>query len=97
MATYVTLLKFTEQGAKKLKDTCKRAADFKASAKKLGIEVKEQYWCMGAYDGVMVFEAPEDETATAALLSLGLLNNVATQTLRSFTAAEMARILGKVS
>jgi uncharacterized protein with GYD domain len=96
MATYVALLKFTEQGVKKFKDTCKRAADFKASAKKLGIEVREQYWCMGAYDGVMVFEAPDDDTATAGMLALSSLNNVTTQTLRSLTAAEMGKIIGKV-
>jgi len=97
MATYVSLWKFTEQGVKKIKDTCKRGADFKASAKKLGIDVKEEYWCMGAYDGVLIFDAPDDETATAALLSLGSLNNVTTQTLRSFTATEMNKILTKVS
>jgi|SRR6516162_4320145 uncharacterized protein with GYD domain len=97
MATYVSLWKFTEQGVKKCKDTCKRGADFKTSAKKLGIDVKEEYWCMGAYDGVLIFDAPDDETATAALLSLGSLNNVTTQTLRSFTATEMNKILTKVS
>jgi uncharacterized protein with GYD domain len=97
MATYVTLIKLTEEGVKKAKDTCKRAADFKGRAKTLGIEVKEQYWCLGAYDGVMVFDAPDDETATAAMLSLGSLDNVTTQTLRSFTAAEMGKILGRVS
>jgi uncharacterized protein with GYD domain len=39
MATYVTLIKFTEKGIKDIKDTCKRATDFRAGAKKLGIEV----------------------------------------------------------
>ncbi len=97
MATYVTLLKFTEEGAKKIKDTCKRAADFKASAKKLGIEVKEQLWCLGRWDGLMLFEAPDDETATTAMLSVSAQGNVTTQTLRSFSAAEMAKVLGKVS
>jgi uncharacterized protein with GYD domain len=97
MATYVTLIKFTEKGTKNIKDTCKRAADFKASTKKLGIEVKEQLWCMGAYDGVVVFDAPDDETATAGMLSLSSQDNVSTQTLRSFSATEMSKILGKVS
>lgn len=96
MATYVTLIKFTEKGVNNIKDTCKRAADFKASARKLGLEVKGQYWCLGAYDGIIVFEAADDETATAAMLSLSSLGNVTTQTLRSFTAAEMGKILGKV-
>ena len=95
MASFVTLFKFTEKGSKSIKDTCKRAADFKASAKKLGVEVKEQLWCMGRYDGVMLFDAPDDETATAAMLSLSSQDNVTTQTLRSFTAAEMTKLLAK--
>jgi len=97
MATYVTLIKLTEQGVKNYKDTCKRAADFRAQAKKLGIEINQTYWCLGAYDGVLIFDAPDDQTATAGLLSLGSLNNVTTQTLRSFTAAEMSKILQKTS
>jgi uncharacterized protein with GYD domain len=97
MATYVSLLKFTEHGVTKFKDSCKRATDFKASAKRLGIEVKEQYWCMGAYDGLIIYEAPDDDTAAAAMLTLSSSDNVTTQTLRSFTAAEMGKIVGKLS
>ena len=55
MATYVTLIKLTQRGVKDIKDTCKRAAELKSHAKKHGIEVKEQYWCMGAYDGLILF------------------------------------------
>jgi uncharacterized protein with GYD domain len=95
MATFVALIKLTEQGVKQFKDTCKRATDFKASAKKLGAEVKSIYWCLGAFDGVVILDAPDDETATACLLQLGSLNYVTTQTLRSFTAEEMAKIIGK--
>jgi uncharacterized protein with GYD domain len=97
MASYVSLIKFTEKGVKNAKDTCKRAADFKAAGKKLGIEVKEQFWCLGAYDGVILFDAPDDDAATAGMLSLSTLDNVTTQTLRCFSAADMTRILGKVS
>jgi uncharacterized protein with GYD domain len=97
MATYLTLIKFTEHGVKDIKDTCKRAADFKSHAKKHGIEVKELYWCMGAYDGLIIFDAPDDETATAAMLSLSSRENVTTQTHRSFTAKDMSKILGKIS
>jgi uncharacterized protein with GYD domain len=96
MATYLTLIKFTERGERDLKDTCKRAADFKDHAKKHGIELKEQYWCMGAYDGFIVFDAADDETATAAMLSLGSRQCVVTQTMRSFSAAEMTKVLEKI-
>jgi uncharacterized protein with GYD domain len=96
MATYMALIKFTERGVKHVKDTCKRAADFKANAKKLGIEVKEQYWCMGVWNGVILFDAPSDESATAGMFSLSSQDNVTTQTLRCFTAVEMSKILGTV-
>jgi uncharacterized protein with GYD domain len=97
MATYLTLLKFTGRGEKNLKETGKRAADFKAHAKKHGIEVKEQFWCMGAYDGFIVFDAPDDETAAAAMLSLDSRENVTTQTMRSFDSAEMSKIVEKIA
>jgi len=96
MATYVTLIKFTEKGSKNIKDTCKRAADFRVIAKKQGIEVREQLWCMGAYDGILVFDAASDEAAAAGLVGLNALDNVTTQTFRSFTASEMTKILSAV-
>ena len=97
MATYITLITFTEKGVKDIKDSGKRAAEFKSHAKKHGIDVKEQYWCMGAYDGLLIFDAPDDETATAAMLSLSSRENVRTQTMRSFNASEMGKIVGKVT
>ncbi len=97
MATYVALIKFTEDGVKHIKDTCKRASEFKAHAWKHGIEVVQQYWCVGKYDGLILFNAPDDETASAAMLSLSSRGFVASHTLRAFTAAEMAKIMEKVA
>jgi uncharacterized protein with GYD domain len=93
MATFLALIKFTERGVKGIRDTCKRAAEFKANGKKHGIVVKEQCWCMGALDGFIVFDARDDETATAAMLSLSSQGFVTTQTLRSFNLAEMSQIV----
>ena len=97
MATYMALIKLTERGVKEIKETGKRAADLKTHEKKHGIVVKEQYWSMGAYDGLILFEAPDDETASAAMLSLTSREHVTTQTLRCFTAAEMSKIVGKIA
>ena len=93
MATFITTLHFTEQGIKAVWDTCDRAASFKATAK-LGVKVTGQYWTLGTFDGVIVCEAPDEATATAALLHLGTLGNLRTQTARAFDAAEMQKILG---
>ena len=94
MATYITTIHFTEQGIKAIRDTCDRAAAFKARAKKMGVKVSAMYWTLGAFDGVIVCEAPDEETATAALLHLASRGNVRTQTARAFDAAEMQKILG---
>jgi uncharacterized protein with GYD domain len=94
MATFITTVQFTEQGIKAVRDTCARAAAFQAAAEKMGIKVRGLYWTLGAFDGVLVLEAPDEARATAALLQLGALGNLRTQTARAFDAAEMQKILG---
>jgi uncharacterized protein with GYD domain len=96
MATFITTMHFTQQGIKAARDTCQRAEAFKATAQKMGVKVKGLYWTLGAFDGVIVCEAPDEETATAALLHLGSLGNMRTQTARAFDAAEMQKILGRL-
>ena len=43
MPTYIMLANFTNQGISKVKDSPKRAEDFKNSAKKAGATVKEVF------------------------------------------------------
>jgi uncharacterized protein with GYD domain len=96
MATFITTIKFTQQGIKDIDETTKRAAALTAAAKKMGVNVTDIYWTLGDHDGVLILEAPDDETATALLLHLGAAGNVHTTTVRAFTAAEMDEILTKV-
>ncbi|HEY4719374.1 MAG: GYD domain-containing protein [candidate division NC10 bacterium] len=96
MATYVILGKYTEQGIRKIKGTTKRAEAFRALAKRKGATVKEIYWTMGRYDVVTIIEVPDDDTASALLLAAGSLGNVRTETLRAYTAREIASILKRV-
>jgi uncharacterized protein with GYD domain len=93
MATFITTTKFTHQGEKNIQETTKRATAFKAAAKKLGVKVVGQYWTLGPFDGLLVYEAPNDETATALMLHLGSLYNVHTSTVRAFVASEMDKVL----
>ena len=95
MATFITTIKFTQQGIKAIGDTTKRAAAVKATAKKMGVKIADIYWTLGAFDGVLIFEAADDETATALMLNVGAQGNIQTTTARAFTAAEMDKILAK--
>ena len=96
MATYVVLGSFTEQGIKNVTDTTKRSEAVRTMAKKAGVTMKEEYWTLGAYDLVAIFEAPDEAAMTALGLSIGRLGNVRTQTLRAFSETEIKGILGKV-
>jgi uncharacterized protein with GYD domain len=93
MATYLGLMKFTDQGIKKVNKTTKRAKELQESAEKMNIKVREIYWTLGRYDVVVIAEAPDDETVTRLTLGLGMLGNVTTETLRAFSAEEMNEIL----
>jgi uncharacterized protein with GYD domain len=96
MATFITTIRFTQQGIKDIDHTTKRATALRVSAKKMGVKVKDIYWTMGEHDGYLIFEAPDDETATKLLLYLGAMGNVHTTTCRGFTASEMDAILADV-
>ena len=93
MATFISLLNFTDQGIRKVKESPSRAEAFTAEAAKLGLNVKNIYWTAGHYDLVVVAEG-SDEAAMAALLSVGSLGNVRSQTLRAYSASDMAKIIG---
>jgi uncharacterized protein with GYD domain len=96
MATFISTLDFTQQGLKGIDQTTQRAAALKASAKKMGVKFTNVYWTLGEHDGVLIFEAPDDETATAWMLHIGAMGNVKTATSRAFTAGEMDTVLGKM-
>lgn len=96
MPTYIALFSWTEQGIRNVKDTTKRAAKFSDAVKKAGGKVKDVYWTMGRYDGVIIFEAPDDETATAIMVGGCAQGNVRTETLRAFDERAMKKVLAKV-
>lgn len=96
MPTYIALVNFTEQGIRNIKRTTERAKALSAAAAKLGVKVKDTHWTMGAYDAVLVADAPNDEAMTALALSAGSLGNIRTQTMRAYSADELNKILAKL-
>jgi uncharacterized protein with GYD domain len=95
MATYVSLFSWTDQGVKSFKETVDRYEAATDAMSGLGVSFKEIYWTVGPYDIVGIFEAPDDETATAALLNLAAQGNVRTTTLRGFSTDEMRAVIDR--
>jgi uncharacterized protein with GYD domain len=96
MPSYICLIQFKDQGIRNIQDTVKRGEAAMGEAKKLGMKIVEEYWTMGPYDGVVIIEAPDDETMSAFILKMGSLGNVQGQTLRAFRRNEMEAILAKI-
>jgi uncharacterized protein with GYD domain len=96
MASYIGLIQFADQGIRNVRDTVKRGDAAIAEAEKMGMKIVEEFWTMGAYDAVVVFEAPNDETMSAFMLKIGSLGNVKSHTLRAFRRSEMEEILAKI-
>jgi len=95
MATYISLISWTDKGIREVHHTLDRAEAAQKLAGKFGGTLKEVYWTLGSYDVVAVSEAPDDESATAFALALSSQGNVRTTTLRAFDAGEMKGIIAK--
>ncbi len=94
MATFVSLINWTDQGAKDAAGTVGRAEAAKALAAEMGGSL-EIYWTMGQYDMVAVSEFADDETAVAFLAKVTTLGNIRSATMRAFTADDVNAIMAK--
>jgi uncharacterized protein with GYD domain len=96
MATYITLIKWTDQGIRDAKGTVQRVRERRADLERRGGKLLSVYWTQGQYDIVAIFEAPDAQTATAAMLADCSFGNVRTETFPAFSESEMTAILEKV-
>ena len=95
MARYVSLLRFTAQGVRNLKQSPARASAFRRAAEKAGVKVEALFWTAGAYDGIMILNGTNEAKVLNVVAKLAALGNVSTQSMRAFDAKEFAAIAGK--
>lgn len=96
MPTYIAMLKYTQQGAARMKDSPKRLDAGRKAFKKLGAEIKDTYLTMGRYDLVCIIDAPDDETFARLMLQLGSQGNVQSETLKAFTEDQFRKIVTSI-
>jgi len=93
MPTYISLLRYTQQGIAAAKGGPARLDAAKAAYRKAGGELKAFYLTMGQYDMVVIAELPNDEAVATIALGLGAAGNIRTETSRAFTEAEYRKIV----
>jgi len=92
MKRYISLFRFTEQGAKAIKQSTTRAKDFANAAAKAGVTIEAQYWTVGAYDGLLILSAKNEGDALRLLVALAAAGNLTTETLQGLSATEFDAI-----
>jgi uncharacterized protein with GYD domain len=93
MATYITLINWTQKGIENVKESPDRLDAAKQAFRAAGAELKEFYLVTGRYDVVIVAEAPNAETVAKLALAIGSQGAIRTETLRAFTEDEYRKIV----
>lgn len=92
MPIYITLFKWTDQGAKNVKEGPSKIEQSIKTAQELGGKVLGCYVTMGEYDLMSIIEWPTDEAAVKTSLAVSSRGNARTTTLRAFTVPEFVEI-----
>jgi uncharacterized protein with GYD domain len=96
MPTYISMLRYTQQGISSAKNAPARIDAAREAYKKAGGELKAIYLTMGQYDLVAIAEMPNDEAVARMALALGMQGNIRTETMRAFTETEFKKIAGSL-
>jgi len=96
VARYITLINFTEQGIKTIKDWDKRIAATRERLDRAGGKLIDVYLTLGEFDAVAITEAPNDEAALRAAVEYGLSGYGRSRTMRAFTSEETVRIVKQI-
>lgn len=94
MGTYISLLRFEFEGPEKLKEAPKLLDSCIEQRRSIGIDVRAAFLTMGAYDALIILEAPDDAAvARLTSLAIGSKPKVTTETLRGFSEEQYRKFL----
>ena len=92
MARYVSLIRFTDQGSRNIRQSTARALAFKKAAEKAGLKIELQLWTVGNQDGLLILN-DDEKKVVRTLAQLSALGNVKTQTMQAFNAQAFQAML----
>ncbi len=96
MPTYITLARWTVQGAHSVKESPSRLDAAKKAFAAEGVKIQHFFMTTGTHDMVIISEAPNDEVLAKAMLSTISKGGITTQTSRAFTEDEYRKIIGSL-
>lgn len=97
MTTYIVLLNWTDQGARTLKDSPKRLDAAKKALEAMGGSFKDFYLTMGDCDMVAICDAPDDAVMARFGLTLGMMGNVRSRTMKAFPEKAYRELIATIN
>ena len=97
MSLYMSQVSYTREAwAGLVKNPEDRRVAFSALLEKLGGRLLHTYFCFGEYDAIVIFEAPDEVTASSAMFAAITPGHLkATKTTVLFTVEEAVEAMGK--
>ena len=96
MPSYLSLVDWTDQGIRSVKESPARLVEVKAAVTSAGGRLIFFYMLMGEHDLAILTEFPDDETATRVLLTLGAAGDLRTTTYKAYQESEFRALIGSL-
>ena len=93
MPHFAVLGEFSQKRMETIKALPENLNEVKEVFKSYGVKMSAFVFTLGRYDFVGIFEAPNAEAITKALLSWGSKGLLKTETLTGFTGEEMSKLV----
>ena len=92
MATYITLIRWTQKGMENIKESPARLDAAKKAFQAVGGEIKDFFLVTGRYDMVMISEAPDHETGVKLALSGAFLRQCLNSEINYTTSRDLIEV-----
>jgi len=96
MPTYISLMSYTDKGIQAVRDSPRRLDAAKRMLEDMGGTFRQFFMTMGAYDLILVYEAPDDAVSARFQLLLAAQGNVRTTTMKAFPEAAYREIIASL-
>lgn len=93
MPQFITLMRMTGKGRNEIAKSLDRGEAIQEALAELGVTRLDYFITLGAYDCIMLFDAPDETVMAHALMEIGTYGAVETNTLTVITKDDFTRIL----
>jgi uncharacterized protein with GYD domain len=96
MPTYISVMNFTDRGIQAVRESPRRLDAAKKALEDMGGRFRDFFLTMGAYDLVLIYEAPDDAVSARFQLLLGAQGDVRTTTMKAFPELAYREIIASL-